>query len=480
MVKKRDVVQRTKELTEMLTGVEVLAEGNMLLRSDQYLQLGCDLRDLSGLNQGLASAIDIENCQVLLVAEVSITYMNVEAADSLIQWAGKLPQGCISFSPTHVSETDKIVAQFCLLEQLLPDGIDHPFAKTMMAHFNKLQTPLRAVEKYPTKSAQCQRFKSLGWSNTLAYNLWELWSSAGFLSPSERSSLDLIEPFDEWEEFALFGCHYILLVANNVSSFPETSAYGPPQSPTISKSLHAEVVYSENANAHGYRRFSAVLPVRSPTGLDDRVGNFAGMGLNNRLASYDVYSTDTIRDQPFDFIGSSTPSSRMCHTITDMGDAGALLVGGRTSPDNALSDCWVYHKWPRVWERVDDLPQPRYRHSAIYLGSGSVLISPGRSDSRSIGSTFFIWNRQFGWKKCACSSNEMPRATYGATFTVFTNSSASEQSISGRGLLAGGISEDGVVQQEIWEWELQSSFLGQVSRITRFFFPHPELDNHPA
>jgi tRNA wybutosine-synthesizing protein 4 len=265
-----------------------------------------------------------------------------------------------------------------------------------------------------------------------------------------------------------------------VSSFPETSAYGPPQSPTISKSLHAEVVYSETANAHGYRRFSAVLPVRSPTGLDDRVGNFAGMGLNNRLASYDVYSTDTIRDQPFDFIGSSTPSSRMCHTITDIGDAGALLVGGRTSPDNALSDCWVYHKWPRVWERVDDLPQPRYRHSAIYLGSGSVLISPGRSDSRSIGSTFFIWNRRFGWKKCACSSNEMPRATYGATFTVFTNSSASEQSISGRGLLAGGISEDGVVQQEIWEWELQSSFLGQVSRITRFFFPHPELDNHPA
>ena len=94
MVKKRDTVCSTKELNAFLTNMEIL-EGDVLLRSDQYLQIGCDLRDLKSLNQVLASAVDIENCLVLLTAEVSITYMNVEAADALIHWAGKLPDGMI-------------------------------------------------------------------------------------------------------------------------------------------------------------------------------------------------------------------------------------------------------------------------------------------------------------------------------------------------------------------------------------------------
>ena len=67
----------------------------MLLRSDEYLQIGCDLRDLQLLDQILTSAVDIENCKVLLTAEVSITYMNVEAADALIEWAARLPDGKI-------------------------------------------------------------------------------------------------------------------------------------------------------------------------------------------------------------------------------------------------------------------------------------------------------------------------------------------------------------------------------------------------
>ena len=92
MIKKRDMVNSTKELNSLFTNVEVLEE-NILLRSDQYIQLGCDLRDLKLLNQALASAFDIENCIILLTAEVSITYMNVEAADALIEWAGTLPDG---------------------------------------------------------------------------------------------------------------------------------------------------------------------------------------------------------------------------------------------------------------------------------------------------------------------------------------------------------------------------------------------------
>jgi tRNA wybutosine-synthesizing protein 4 len=93
MVKKRDTVESTIELRKALTNIKVPAEGDVLLRSDQYLQLGCDLRDLSRLDKALASIFDVQTCQILLVAEVSITYMNASYSDDLIEWASKLPHG---------------------------------------------------------------------------------------------------------------------------------------------------------------------------------------------------------------------------------------------------------------------------------------------------------------------------------------------------------------------------------------------------
>jgi tRNA wybutosine-synthesizing protein 4 len=92
MIKKRDMVISTKELFALLSNVEALG-GDVLLQSDQYLQLGCDLRNLEHLNQTLKSVVDIDKCLILLTAEVSITYMDVEAADALIEWAGRLPDG---------------------------------------------------------------------------------------------------------------------------------------------------------------------------------------------------------------------------------------------------------------------------------------------------------------------------------------------------------------------------------------------------
>jgi hypothetical protein len=74
MIKKRDVVQSTNELKSTFTNVEVPKEGDILLRSDQYLQIGCDLRNLTQLEQTLASCLDIRNCLILFTAEVSITY----------------------------------------------------------------------------------------------------------------------------------------------------------------------------------------------------------------------------------------------------------------------------------------------------------------------------------------------------------------------------------------------------------------------
>jgi tRNA wybutosine-synthesizing protein 4 len=96
-------VARTPELLGAFTGVR---EAQKLLKpvvfeSDQYAQLGCDLRDLKTVQQGLVEVVgELAECEFIFVAEVSITYMETEGADEVIRWASTVGQGRRFFSFT--------------------------------------------------------------------------------------------------------------------------------------------------------------------------------------------------------------------------------------------------------------------------------------------------------------------------------------------------------------------------------------------
>ena len=95
--RKRQVVLTTPALVSPLSGLqtETKDEGcpHVLLRSNSYFQVGCDLRRTAALEQALASIVDVNECEFLFIAEVSITYMETDHADSLIQWASTVGQG---------------------------------------------------------------------------------------------------------------------------------------------------------------------------------------------------------------------------------------------------------------------------------------------------------------------------------------------------------------------------------------------------
>jgi tRNA wybutosine-synthesizing protein 4 len=63
------------------------------LRSDRYMALGCDLKDLDTLERVLRDEFDSATSSLLFVAEVSVTYMPVADADALIHWASTMPNG---------------------------------------------------------------------------------------------------------------------------------------------------------------------------------------------------------------------------------------------------------------------------------------------------------------------------------------------------------------------------------------------------
>lgn len=94
MTKKREIIEQTDSLCQLLTNLRVSTTGETItIRSDEYVAVGCDLRDAEKLQRALAEEFDLENCLVLCTAEVSITYMDVQAADALIRWAATLRNG---------------------------------------------------------------------------------------------------------------------------------------------------------------------------------------------------------------------------------------------------------------------------------------------------------------------------------------------------------------------------------------------------
>lgn len=70
MLRKRTVVQSEAALNSLLTDIEV-SEGDVLFRSQQYLQVGCDLRDLKKLEAILSTVINIHESKLSLMIRSS-------------------------------------------------------------------------------------------------------------------------------------------------------------------------------------------------------------------------------------------------------------------------------------------------------------------------------------------------------------------------------------------------------------------------
>ncbi|KAF2473794.1 LCM-domain-containing protein [Lindgomyces ingoldianus] len=446
--------KRDRMLTDSLLRDELLktnlrpSEHPVYLRSDRYMALGCDLRDITTLERVLKAEFDTHSSHLLFVAEVSVTYMPISDSDALIHWASTLKD-----------------ARFCLLEQYLPEGPDHPFAKTMLKHFDKLQTPIQAIKQYPSLKQQESRFINAGWlAVETSRNLWDLWGDDSFTPTHLRRSLDKVEPFDEWEEFALFASHYFMLVASNViSSAPgHAPAVGglhaaAQRKNTMEMPLLTLTHYESPPGAQlTFRRFGAAFVLGEGT-----VAIHGGQGPQHRLANIDLLS----RGQSKATIHPLPPTqARVCHTITPIDPNRALLVGGRKSPTQVLADCWMMANG--AWEQVEDLEPGRYRHSSVKVEilSGeskteAVLVCGGKTSDGIVLDEWCLWLPSQGWQTIPVTGPR-PQARTSAAI------STSNHSLS-RGLLIGGMDPDGTVLDEIWSWEILASSTIQLRFIDR-------------
>lgn len=258
------------------------------------------------------------------------------------------------------------------------------------------------------------------------------------------------------KEFALFASHYLLLRASNFEG--ESS---PPlnHAPNCS-STEIISVFKPFTGQQGLRRFGGAMAVVDSFGRETII-NCLGLGNTTRLPSYDTYiHQDVPLELGIQHLGG--PTSRMCFTLTNLGEDSFLLAGGRSSPSKAMNDCWLFSKTSRRWERTFDLPVPLYRHSACRLsGSSLALVAGGRSASSGISDMLAVFHPANGWLQCNIISSIRPEAVFGAILTC-TRAEAGPRPVF-RGILAGGLYEDGMLSQQTLAWELSFADVEAVS-----------------
>ncbi|KAF4417189.1 Leucine carboxyl methyltransferase 2 [Fusarium acutatum] len=397
MLKKRAIVLGTPQLHELLGDSPAISEkvtDQILLRSDKYCQIGCDLRELESLRNCLESFLNLTECSVLFVAEVSITYMDTFSADALVQWASSIGQ-----------------------------------------------------------ESQRRRFQERGWSSVDAWDLWEVWNSDLFLDSTERAALDDVEPFDEWEEFVLFSRHYVVLHAAAYHRDERGAGQcGQVGQVGVSNKYVKANVTSLGSLGAPKRRFGAPLIACSPEG-DKYLINALGMGIKARLDSCDIYSLQ--QDSIALEISPAGPTARLCHATVDIGHLGTLLIGGRASPSKALNDCWIFKKDSNRWEKTFDLPTPLFRHCAVHLpGSSLALVLGGKTGPSEISPDYYVFHPVKGWLKCSVTGAK-PSSTFG-TLAVASPSPRSKYSTF-QGLMAGGISKYGKINEQAYFWTINVS-----------------------
>lgn len=280
-----------------------------------------------------------------------------------------------------------------------------------------------------------------------AQSLWSAWKDDSFLTSDIRQMLDRIEPFDEWEEMALFSSHYLLLHAKTYEDKGLVLSNPISQIPSVD----VETIHNKLTGQHGLRRFGAAMVVADVLGNTSIINHF-GLGNNTRLSSYDVYTREGCRSS-LQIQSKGVPSSRMCFQMTDL-DHVVLLTGGRSSPAKALGDCWLFKKDIQTWERTFDLPVPVFRHSACRLaGSFLVLVMGGRLGVSGVSDFITVYDPAKGWLKCSIVGSTQPKLVFGAILTCAGRKSRPGGPVF-YGFLAGGLSSDGVVDRQILTWNL--------------------------
>ncbi|KAL6245397.1 tRNA methyltransferase ppm2 [Rhinocladiella similis] len=443
METKREIIFTRPEMKGLLHSVMASSSAicpEILIDSQEYSALGCDLRNLRKLDKLLTAVVDLEDSMVLCVAEDSTCFMRTDDANALIQWTSGLSRD----------------VTFCAMEPRSPDQPDNAFTAKMTSYYAKQGTPLRSIFEYDGRHTQNQRFREAGFPSIEYQNLWELWADSRFLSPSQRMALDYVEPFDAWEEFALHASHHCLVVAHNQLNpfLPQRIISRRNSDASDASDISARTSSPNNPDSqltafHYYkapgdlceRHHGSTYPIPG----QDAIAVYGGQGPTSCRATSAVCRPRYLRDETPTVLPPEV-GARCCHVCTAMNNGDNILVGGRALPDQPLRDCWLQKG--NMWHRIHDLPEPRYRCRVVPVTLpdnlyGAVCLG-GKTGPTKVATDILLWEPTRGWHVLRALINQ-PVPRFGPNFIRLGFN---------HGVFFGGMRQDGVICQDFWRWRL--------------------------
>ncbi|XP_071339977.1 tRNA wybutosine-synthesizing protein 4 [Trachinotus anak] len=368
--------------------------GAVYVSSGQYRLLGVDIREESQVEEALGAAGLDWATPTLILSEVVLTYMETQWSDVVISWVAKLlPQ-----------------ALFVMYEQIHPHD---PFGWIMQDHFLKLNSTLHALRQYPDTTAQTHRFLDKGWEQCLCLDMNDFY--LGLVPEEERSRVEILEPFDEYEEWHQKCSHYFILTASRGSFTAQALLTRPPVSPVPSVSpswsLAGLSVKTLPVIVEGLGMASTLV---SPGQVLLTGGSSRGVrGAPTRVLLRGEEDWRSVTVEPPVDLGV-----RLYHTVTPHPGGGFVVYGGRSSPLNPIrglvrvtldpcgpdpEDRAAVKLCAEQMVCTGDPPPPRWRHTATIVshkGKDFLFVFGGKNESEAaLGDGSFLCLEQQHWTK---------------------------------------------------------------------------------
>jgi tRNA wybutosine-synthesizing protein 4 len=149
--KKNKIIQKNKQLQQLLKQQTNRCNHSDIYDYEDYILVGCDLRDLAQLSaQCTLAGVDYA-APTLFLSECVLIYMQPIHSTAVIQWTTK------EFSAGSL---------FVSYEQIHPNDA---FGQTMIANLNERGCSLLGLQEYPDINAQRLRYISNGYTH---YSGW--------------------------------------------------------------------------------------------------------------------------------------------------------------------------------------------------------------------------------------------------------------------------------------------------------------------
>lgn len=355
---KSEMIKMAPDLMDLIGDMKSSPTPGIVIQTDSYATMGCDLTDkelyIQQLNSFMANSPSTTN---IFIAEVSLAYMTPKTANSIIETSS-------SFINSH----------FIILEQLMPAGEDHPFANRMINHFKKMEAPLQCVHTYPTIDKQIERFEGLGYKHVNARDLIGCWD---IVSNDVKLKVESVEAFDEWEEFIFFGQHYINLHATNQDN---VEVYADEYN-----QLYEDIECNENSK-YQFSTQNLITPGlqrKFHSCLTNTESSFITCGTNQSRLNDILQLNSTPKTDKY-MIRPSNPFKPKVGTTSVSIGPDSYLIGGRRIPGIGINEFWKLENSKENhlefnWKQLPDMPQSRVKHTSIEYNSG-ILVYGGLSD----------------------------------------------------------------------------------------------------